>query len=125
MAYCFSGVAKVLGVGSAQRCQLAMRGDASAASLDSCSTSASMPKAAPLRKRDVLRRKLFGGASESRYASRAPCMRKRDWIMEKLGLKNKADVLLQEAPQEEGNNCDAVQTESLLVDSQELGVLAR
>eukprot|EP00928_Gymnodinium_smaydae_P023987 TRINITY_DN1956_c0_g1_i2.p1 TRINITY_DN1956_c0_g1~~TRINITY_DN1956_c0_g1_i2.p1 ORF type:complete len:121 (-),score=27.21 TRINITY_DN1956_c0_g1_i2:295-657(-) len=62
----------------------------------------------PVRKRDVIRQKLFGGAhsesgqeqasftSKISNASTATRMRKRDWIQMKLGIKTQADVLEQD-----------------------------
>eukprot|EP00928_Gymnodinium_smaydae_P079315 TRINITY_DN63277_c0_g1_i1.p2 TRINITY_DN63277_c0_g1~~TRINITY_DN63277_c0_g1_i1.p2 ORF type:complete len:107 (+),score=12.10 TRINITY_DN63277_c0_g1_i1:63-383(+) len=100
MAQCFSGCAKVLGLG-VQRRDSAICGDAcagsvldkadSAESLQSCSTGASTLEAKSRRKRDMLRQFLFGGG-------------KRDWITRKLGFSNAATVLEHDAVQEEGKD---------------------
>eukprot|EP00928_Gymnodinium_smaydae_P007911 TRINITY_DN12830_c0_g1_i1.p1 TRINITY_DN12830_c0_g1~~TRINITY_DN12830_c0_g1_i1.p1 ORF type:complete len:146 (+),score=25.13 TRINITY_DN12830_c0_g1_i1:58-438(+) len=125
MAECFSGIANVVGFSSKQRRQLANRGDACAESgfeqlemcgdgaaadvadsLGSCSTHAPTPATRCSRKRDIIRRWIFGDrtpASESSYASTAPGIRKRDWIRQKLVMKKTADVLEQDALLEEGN----------------------
>eukprot|EP00928_Gymnodinium_smaydae_P095016 TRINITY_DN8096_c0_g2_i1.p2 TRINITY_DN8096_c0_g2~~TRINITY_DN8096_c0_g2_i1.p2 ORF type:complete len:124 (-),score=17.91 TRINITY_DN8096_c0_g2_i1:169-489(-) len=106
MAPCFSGFSKLLGIDGEHRRQSAICGDASAWSADSlqsCSTRASTLEAPHRRKRDMLRRQIFGGpASESRVAS-ASRMRKRDWMRKLLGLEMKADVLEQQVVLEEEN----------------------
>eukprot|EP00928_Gymnodinium_smaydae_P023988 TRINITY_DN1956_c0_g1_i3.p1 TRINITY_DN1956_c0_g1~~TRINITY_DN1956_c0_g1_i3.p1 ORF type:complete len:130 (-),score=26.41 TRINITY_DN1956_c0_g1_i3:270-659(-) len=83
---------------------------------ESASTRASTVETAPIRKRDVIRQKLFGsertlpsesvqeGASfmsKSSFASTATRMRKRDWIQVKLGMKKLDDVLEQDVIEEE------------------------
>eukprot|EP00928_Gymnodinium_smaydae_P034548 TRINITY_DN24455_c0_g1_i2.p1 TRINITY_DN24455_c0_g1~~TRINITY_DN24455_c0_g1_i2.p1 ORF type:complete len:115 (+),score=22.23 TRINITY_DN24455_c0_g1_i2:59-403(+) len=111
MAECFAGLAMVVGLRAKQRHQsgferLEMCGDGAAGvaeSLGSCSTHAPTPAATFLRKRDMIRRWIFGDgtlASESSSASTPPGMRKRDWIR-KLVAKKKPDVLEQDALLEE------------------------
>eukprot|EP00928_Gymnodinium_smaydae_P000943 TRINITY_DN10344_c0_g1_i8.p1 TRINITY_DN10344_c0_g1~~TRINITY_DN10344_c0_g1_i8.p1 ORF type:complete len:137 (+),score=21.83 TRINITY_DN10344_c0_g1_i8:186-596(+) len=130
MAQCFKGVR--IFAGNAQRRQVAVCGDAcaeisAACSLEkdgmlasdnvegtktpeSSSTRASTPEASPVRKRDVIRQKIFGGhqtpasGSEASFASTALRTRKRDWILVKLGMKKQVDVLEQDALEEEGKD---------------------
>eukprot|EP00928_Gymnodinium_smaydae_P034552 TRINITY_DN24455_c0_g3_i1.p1 TRINITY_DN24455_c0_g3~~TRINITY_DN24455_c0_g3_i1.p1 ORF type:complete len:141 (+),score=13.05 TRINITY_DN24455_c0_g3_i1:57-425(+) len=121
MAECFTGFAKVVGVGAKQRRRLANRGDACAdsgftmcgdgaaevaESLGSCSTHAPTPAASFHRKRDRLRRWIFGHrtpASVSSLASTAPGTRKRARIRTILTPINKPDVLEQDVLLEDGS----------------------
>eukprot|EP00928_Gymnodinium_smaydae_P000255 TRINITY_DN10092_c0_g1_i5.p1 TRINITY_DN10092_c0_g1~~TRINITY_DN10092_c0_g1_i5.p1 ORF type:complete len:137 (-),score=17.49 TRINITY_DN10092_c0_g1_i5:215-625(-) len=125
MAQCFQGCRVFNGRG--KRRHLAVCGDAcaetSAAYLEkdgmlisdnvegtktpeSSSTCASTAEVTPVRKRDMIRHMICGGdqtpasGSEASVASVASRMRKRDWILVKLGIKKQVDVLKQDALEE-------------------------